>query len=106
MTRVLRCDGRRGNVGTGTGPAAAEASARLDRAARRPYRDGMTAADFEAAGLYNPGAPGAAERLALLEWLAAQGATLEQLVAGAARNKLTSLAADMKLRPGPRFSAR
>src|SRR5438874_1867075 len=38
----------------------------------------MTVADFEAAGLYDPAAPGAADRLALLQWLAAQGASLER----------------------------
>ena len=40
----------------------------------------MTVAEFEAAGLYDPAAPGAADRLALLQWLAAQGATLERMV--------------------------
>jgi adenylate cyclase len=66
----------------------------------------MTAADFEAAGLYDPHAPAAAERLALLEWLVGQGATMAQLVAAARERTLTALAADMKVRPGPRFSAR
>jgi adenylate cyclase len=66
----------------------------------------MTAADFEAAGLYDPRAPAAAERLALLEWLASQGATIAQMVTAARERSLTALAADMKVRPGPRFSAR
>jgi class 3 adenylate cyclase len=73
---------------------------------RGPYRGDMSAADFEAAGLYDPRAPGAAERLALLEWLASQGATLAQMVAAARHRSLTALAADMKVRPGPRFGAR
>lgn len=66
----------------------------------------MTAVEFEAAGLYDPRAPGAAERLALLEWLVAQGATREQIVFAARERSLTALAADLKLRPGRRFSAR
>src|SRR2546430_15882111 len=46
------------------------------------YARAMTVADFEAAGLYDPAAPGAADRLALLEWLAAPGATLGQMGGG------------------------
>jgi hypothetical protein len=38
----------------------------------------MTAAEFEAAGLYDPQAPNAPDRLELLEWLAARGVTVEQ----------------------------
>ena len=62
----------------------------------------MNTADLEAAGLYDPRAANAADRLALLEWLAARGVTLEQMVA-AARERLrtlTGLAGDLALRPG------
>jgi adenylate cyclase len=43
----------------------------------------MEAAELEAAGLYDPAAPDAADRLVLLEYLLAQGATLDDLVAAA-----------------------
>ena len=39
----------------------------------------MTAAEFQAAGLYDPAAPDAPARLELLEWLAAQGVTLADM---------------------------
>src|SRR5438093_8216548 len=39
----------------------------------------MTAAEFQAAGLYDPAAPDAPARLEFLEWLAAQGATLADM---------------------------
>ena len=60
----------------------------------------MTVADFEAAGLYDPAAPGAADRLALLQWLGARGATLEQMVEAQRHGSLTGLAGDLTLRPG------
>ena len=63
----------------------------------------MTAAEFEAAGLYDPAAPNAAERLALLEWFLEQGLSLEQMVHGFRRNAPTGLAADLALRPGERL---
>ena len=66
----------------------------------------MTAADFEAAGLLDPVAPDAAERLALLEWLVERGVTLEQMRRAAAERSLTALAADLGVRPGRRFTAR
>src|SRR5690242_11956683 len=62
----------------------------------------MNTAELEAAGLWDPRAANAADRLALLEWLAARGVTLEQMVA-AARERLrtlTGLAGDLALRPG------
>lgn len=63
-------------------------------------------ADYEAAGLYDPRAPNAADRLALLEWLVAQGITLEQLAHARAREEssLTGLAGDLALRRGKQFS--
>jgi hypothetical protein len=41
----------------------------------------LTAAEFEALGVYDLGAPHAAQRLELLEYLVALGATAEDLVA-------------------------
>jgi adenylate cyclase len=61
----------------------------------------MDAAEFEAAGLYDPKAPDAAERLELLEWLASQGATIEQMVYAAREGSLVGLAGDLALRPVP-----
>src|SRR5262249_58738509 len=57
-------------------------------------------AECEAAGLYAPHAPNAAERLALLEWLAARGARLEQMVRAHAEGWLDGLGADLALHPG------
>ncbi|HYV60862.1 MAG TPA: adenylate cyclase regulatory domain-containing protein [Acidimicrobiia bacterium] len=64
----------------------------------------MEAAEYEARGLYDPAAPNAADRLALLEWLAEQGATIEQMVDAKKREHLTGLAGDLALRPGPRLT--
>src|SRR5690348_13175687 len=66
----------------------------------------MTARDFEAAGLYDPRSPSAPERLELLDWLAARGVTIEQMVAANREKILTGLAGDLALRPGPHVSAR
>jgi adenylate cyclase len=49
-------------------------------------------ADLQAAGLYDPAAPGAADRLALLEWLAGQGATLRDMTEAASEGSLVELA--------------
>jgi len=64
----------------------------------------MTAPEFEAAGLYDPRAPNAAERLALLEWLAQRGITREEMVAADRRGLLVSLAGDVALRPERRWT--
>ena len=61
----------------------------------------MDTAEFAAAGLYDAKSPNAPERLELLEWLAAQGATLEQMVYAAREASLTGLAGDLSLRPHP-----
>jgi adenylate cyclase len=62
-------------------------------------------AALEAAGLYDPRAPNAAERLALIEWLAAQGAGVAQMVDATQRGgSLTGLAADLALRRGQRLT--
>jgi hypothetical protein len=49
----------------------------------------MDARDFETAGLYDPSAPRAAERLELLQWLAARGVGLDQMVAADRASTLT-----------------
>jgi class 3 adenylate cyclase len=59
---------------------------------------GLTAADFEALGVYDPCAPHAAQRLELLEYLEGLGATAEDLVAYA--DELPSLATVVALRGG------
>ena len=64
---------------------------------------GVTAAEFAAAGLYDPAAPNAADRLGLLEWFVEQGLSLEQMVHGLRDGALTGLAADLALRPGERL---
>jgi class 3 adenylate cyclase len=51
------------------------------------------------AGLYDAAAPDAAERLALLTFLAEQGCSLEEMVAADARGRLFALAGDRLIRP-------
>jgi adenylate cyclase len=63
-----------------------------------------TPAEFEAAGLYDPRAPNAADRLALLAWLVGRGLTLEQLVHARDGSSLTGLAADVALRGDERLT--
>jgi class 3 adenylate cyclase len=53
---------------------------------------------WEGAGLYEPESPGAQERLTLLEYLSAQGATLEQMVEAHGRASLPALAGELLLR--------
>lgn len=53
-----------------------------------------------AAGLYDPDDPGAADRRELLEFLVAEGCTLDEMVAAEARGRLFGLAGDRKVRPG------
>ena len=64
-----------------------------------------SAADFQAADLYDPGAPDAADRLALLTWLSDHGISITQMVAvtGAGASILT-LAGDLAIRPGDRMT--
>jgi len=52
-----------------------------------------------AAGLYDPAAAGAGERLELLQFLEAQGCTIEEMVAAHARGRLFALAGDRVIRP-------
>jgi adenylate cyclase len=64
------------------------------------YRRGMGAAEFRAAGLYDPTAPNAADRLALLQWLLERGATIEEMVRAERQGGLNNLVAPLVLRPG------
>jgi class 3 adenylate cyclase len=52
------------------------------------------------AGLYDPAAPNAADRRALLEFLAEEGCTLDEMITANARGRLFGLAGDRKVRPG------
>src|SRR5207248_11218733 len=58
----------------------------------------LTAAKFQALGVYDPGAPNAALRLELLEYLVGLGATPEDLVAY--RDELPGLASVVAIRGG------
>jgi class 3 adenylate cyclase len=64
----------------------------------------MDAAEYEARGLYDPQAPNAADRLALLDWLADQGITVDQMVDAQKADRLTGIAGDLALRPGERLT--
>jgi adenylate cyclase len=64
----------------------------------------MDPADLEAAGLYDPKAPNAAERLELIEWLAARGVTLEQMAHATRQAPLSALAGDLLLERGTRLT--
>jgi len=55
--------------------------------------------EYEAAGLYDPHAPNAPDRLALLEWLSARGARLDQMVRAHREGWLEGLGADLALHP-------
>jgi adenylate cyclase len=65
----------------------------------------VRATEYEACGLYDPDAPDADDRLALLEWLAEQGVTIDQMVDAHRRDHLTGIAGDLALRPGERITA-
>jgi adenylate cyclase len=65
----------------------------------------MTAAELQAAGLYDPSAPDAPARLELLEWLAAQGVTLADMKEAQLRwGSLSGVAGDRALRAGERLT--
>jgi adenylate cyclase len=57
-------------------------------------------ASWIAAGLYDPAAPRAAERLELLRWIEASGVTLAEMVAANAIGQLGAVVGDRQLRPG------
>ena len=59
----------------------------------------MNADTWAEAGLYDPAAPDAGERLELLHFLAEQDCSLEEMVAAHARGRLFALAGDRLIRP-------
>lgn len=63
-------------------------------------------AGWVAAGLYDPGAPNAAERREVLLYLVEQGATVDEMVEAAALGSLPALAGVLARRSGERCSAR
>ena len=60
--------------------------------------------EFQAAGLYDPTAADATDRLALLSWLTEHGLAIAQLVALSRQTPLITLAGDLAMRPGERFT--
>jgi hypothetical protein len=64
----------------------------------------MDLAELEALDLYDPDAPKAADRLALIAWLLERGFTLEQMADAQASGSLTGLAGDHVIRPGRRLT--
>jgi adenylate cyclase len=58
-------------------------------------------ARWHEAGLYDPGDPAAGDRLALLEYLSARGATIEQMVDAHRRGSLPGVAADLVMADAP-----
>jgi len=65
----------------------------------------MDPAEYEAVGLYDPSAPDATDRLALLEYLAARGMTIAEMVDAHERQALHAAASDARIRPGRRLTA-
>jgi adenylate cyclase len=63
------------------------------------------AGDFESAGLYDPAAPDAADRLALLQHLDAAGVTIPQMLDALAKGSLHAALTDTLIRPGRPMSA-
>ena len=62
----------------------------------------MDTAEYEAAGLYDPEAPDAPQRLALIEHLVGQGVTIDQMRRADSVGSLHSAASDLTVRPGQR----
>ena len=61
----------------------------------------MDTTTWEAAGLYDPSAPGAAERRELLAYLVGRGATIESMVEAHRINNLPGLAGELAVGEGP-----
>lgn len=61
-------------------------------------------ADYEAAGLYDPGDPGRAERLEYLQWLSERGFTIDEMVDARQRRSWSALVGDRLILPGVRLS--
>jgi len=64
----------------------------------------LLAEQFVEAGLYDPTAPDAADRLELLNWLDSLGFSIPELQAGACDGELTSIAGDRRTLPGERMT--
>ncbi len=62
---------------------------------------GADAQEFEAAGIYDPDAPNAEDRLATLRYLVEMGATHEQLVDAVQNRRIPALAATLAIADGP-----
>jgi class 3 adenylate cyclase len=60
--------------------------------------------EWIARGLYDPAASDAPQRFELLEWVAAHGLTVDEMVAADAKHQLGSLVGDRSLRPGRRMT--
>ena len=60
--------------------------------------------EWIAAGIYDPRAPDAPDRLELLEWIASHDIGLDAIVDAWNTGRLTSVVGDRALRPGPRRS--
>lgn len=65
---------------------------------------GSSAEEYEAAGLYDPSAPDAGDRLRLLEWLGGMGVTTDEMLRALEYGALTSIASDRWLVPGTRLT--
>ncbi|MEQ1698837.1 MAG: adenylate/guanylate cyclase domain-containing protein [Ilumatobacteraceae bacterium] len=65
---------------------------------------GEQIAAWIAAGLYDPAAANAADRLELLQWISAHGVSVEEMQAGCEAGQLSSVVGDLRLRPGPRYT--
>jgi adenylate cyclase len=61
-------------------------------------------AELQDAGLYDPTAPNAPDRLALLRWIADHGVGTDRMVEAQKSASLTGLVADLVIRPGERFT--
>lgn len=65
----------------------------------------MDAGEFQGAGLYDPDAPDAADRLALLEHLEAAGVSIPEMLAALEQGSLHAALTDTLIRPGRAMSA-
>jgi adenylate cyclase len=60
--------------------------------------------DWTAAGIYDPTAPDAADRLELLEWIDSHSVSIDEMVAACESGNITSIVGDRALRPGTRIT--
>jgi class 3 adenylate cyclase len=75
-------------------------------AGHAPYGGGVDHDELRAAGLYDPDAANAGDRLALLEHLVARGASLDEMVDAHERGYLAAFAGELVGRDEPRLSVR